>query len=283
MFMAKVEKKEKKLAWTVSMILGSIVIGFAAFLSPGYQVHPDFDNYFVIGILIAIFPPAFLDLVDRRWKETINKNIVYLISNVAEAHRTGMTFVQAIEESAKADYGPLSKELERAVTHMSWGATYEEALRSMAKHIDTPVVYRSVEALIEVGRSGGRRISELLDMLSTHIRDLQDMKGERSRQMVPYVGIIYASFFVFLFVVIILFETVFVHLSEALTAGFGGLAAIDVKAYYVWFYHMTVIEAVISGLVSGKMGEGTVGAGLKHILLLLAIVLIVFNFMIKVA
>jgi flagellar protein FlaJ len=57
---------------------------------------------------------------------------------------------------------------------------------------------------------------------------------------------------------------------------------LDVKAYYVWFFHMSIIEATISGLVAGKMGEGAVSAGLKHILVLLAATLIIFTFVIKV-
>jgi flagellar protein FlaJ len=278
--MIRVTKKEKKLAWAVSLALGVTIIGFAAFIWPGHQVHPDFDNFFVVGVMVAIFPPAFLDMMDRRWRDSINKNVVYLIRNVAETQRTGMTFVRAIEESARADYGPLSKELKRAVAQMSWGATYEEALRRMAQRIDTLIVYRVVEALIEVGRSGGR-IGELLDMLSTHIRDLQDLKKERKQQMVPYVGIIYASFFVYIFVVIILFQTVFVQLAEAFSAGFITVRGMDVKDYYIWFFHMSIIEAVISGLVAGKMGEGAVSAGLKHILVLLAATLAIFMFMIK--
>lgn len=278
--MIRVTKQEKKLAWAVSLALGVAIIGFAAFIWPGHRVHPDFDNFFVIGVMIAIFPPAFLDMMDRRWRDSINKNVVYLIRNVAETQRTGMTFVRAIEESARADYGPLSKELRRAVAQMSWGATYEEALRRMAQRIDTLIVYRVVEALIEVGRSGGR-IGELLDMLSMHIRDLQDLKKERRQQMVPYVGIIYASFFVYIFVVIILFQTVFVQLAEAFAAGFMTVRGLDVKDYYIWFFHMSIIEATISGLVAGKMGEGAVSAGLKHILVLLAATLAIFMFVIK--
>jgi flagellar protein FlaJ len=277
MLMMRVTRREKKITWAVSLALGSMIIGFSAFLWPGFNVHPDFDHFFIVGMMIAIFPPAFLDLVDRRWRASIDRNIVHLLRNVTEAQRSGMTFVKAIEASAKADYGPLSKELRRAVSQMSWGSTYEEALRNMAMRVDTPLMYRVVEALIEVGRSGGR-IRELLDSLSSHIRDLEEISRERSKQMAPYVGIIYASFMVYLFVVIILFKTVFVQLAAAFEAGFMATRAVNVEVYYIWFFHMSIIEAIVGGLVSGKMGEGAVGAGLKHILTLLAITLAVFLF-----
>ncbi|MHC1586738.1 MAG: type II secretion system F family protein [Candidatus Hecatellaceae archaeon] len=282
MLMMRITKREKEAAWTVSLTLGAAIIGFAALFWPGLENHPYFDYFFVVGVMLSIFPPAFLDIVDRRWRNAINKNIVYLVRNVAEAQRTGMTFVKAIEESSKAEYGPLSRELRRAVAQMSWGVTYEEALRRMADRINTPLVYRVVEALIEVGRSGGR-VGELLEALATHIRDLEDLARERSRQMLPYIGIIYASFFVYIFVVIILFQTVFVQLAEALTAGFLAVRGLDLTSYYVWFFHMSILEAAISGLVAGKMGEGAVSAGLKHILLLLAVTLVIFIFVIKIS
>jgi flagellar protein FlaJ len=35
------------------------------------------------------------------------------------------------------------------------------------------------------------------------------------------------------------------------------------------FFHMTVVQAFFGGLVAGKMGEGTINAGLKHSLVLM--------------
>jgi flagellar protein FlaJ len=34
-------------------------------------------------------------------------------------------------------------------------------------------------------------------------------------------------------------------------------------------FHMTVIQAFFGGLVAGKMGEGTINAGLKHSLVMM--------------
>jgi len=35
------------------------------------------------------------------------------------------------------------------------------------------------------------------------------------------------------------------------------------------FFHMTAIQAFFGGVVAGKMGEGTINAGLKHSLILM--------------
>jgi flagellar protein FlaJ len=45
------------------------------------------------------------------------------------------------------------------------------------------------------------------------------------------------------------------------------------------FFHMSVIQALFSGLVAGKMGEGTVSAGLKHSVVLLVAGYLALKFM----
>jgi len=44
------------------------------------------------------------------------------------------------------------------------------------------------------------------------------------------------------------------------------------------FFHMSVIQAFFGGLMAGKMGEGTVGAGLKHSVILLTCGYLVLKF-----
>jgi flagellar protein FlaJ len=43
-------------------------------------------------------------------------------------------------------------------------------------------------------------------------------------------------------------------------------------------FHMIIFQGFFGGLVAGKMGEGTIGSGLKHCLILMSIGFIVFVF-----
>jgi len=45
------------------------------------------------------------------------------------------------------------------------------------------------------------------------------------------------------------------------------------------FFHMSVIQALFSGLIAGKMGEGTVSAGLKHSVVLLVVGYLALKFL----
>jgi flagellar protein FlaJ len=89
---------------------------------------------------------------------------------------------------------------------------------------------------------------------------------ERRTQTRPYIAIIYVAFFVFLFTIILLFRSFFTNmngLSQLATA------AIPSSEMQRIFFRMTSIQAFFGGLVAGKMGDGTVTAGLKHSLILM--------------
>jgi len=84
---------------------------------------------------------------------------------------------------------------------------------------------------------------------------------ERRNQTRPYVAIIYVAFFVFLFTIILLFKSFFLSLEGLPTLGTAVMSSEEMQRM---FFHMTVVQAFFGGLVAGKMGEGTINAGLKH-------------------
>jgi flagellar protein FlaJ len=73
-----------------------------------------------------------------------------------------------------------------------------------------------------------------------------------------------------------LFKTFFVQMAGMPTLQTALLSSDQARAL---FFHMSVIQALFGGLVTGKMGEGTVGAGLKHSVVLLAIGYLALKFL----
>jgi flagellar protein FlaJ len=41
-------------------------------------------------------------------------------------------------------------------------------------------------------------------------------------------------------------------------------------------FHMSIVEAIFAGIVAGKIGEGSFGAGIKHVVILIIITMVVF-------
>ncbi len=271
--MPKVETWEKKIAWIVSGALGVIICATAMFLLWG---SPLFDEYILLALVITFFPPAVLDYVDYRWKRSVDRHLPDLFRSIVQTQKTGMTLPQAVEEASKRNYGGMTKELQRMVAQMSWGVPFEEALQSMGKRVDTPLMKQTIPLILEAQRSGGR-IEKVFEPLESFVQTTLTFDAERKTQTRPYIAIIYIAFFVFLFTIIMLFKSFFVDTVEYELNQFELMPPNEARSI---FFHMSSIQAFFGGLVAGKMGEGTVGGGLKHSVILLACGYLAFKFIV---
>lgn len=260
--MPRVERREKQTAWVVSLALASVVFVTAVLRLWGL---PIFDEYVVLAIVVALFPSAVLDYVDYRWRRSIDEHLPDLYRAIVQSEKTGMTLTQAVEEASKRRYGSLTAELKRMVAHMSWGKSFEEALQSFGERVNTSLTRRSVPLVIEASHSGGH-VEKVFEPMSKFVQSTLLAEKERQAQTRPYIVIVYVAFFVFLFTVIMLFTTFFVQMSDLLTLNTALISTDEARRL---FFHMSTVQALFSGLVAGKMGEGTVSAGLKHSVILL--------------
>ncbi len=253
----------------------------ATFGYPTYQSRPGYDNAMVVIFIIALIPPSLLDVISRSYLKQIDSRIPDFLRDIADSQRTGVAFTKALTNSALSNYGALTKELRKAMAKMSLGFTYEEALDSFADSAETPLAHRAAVLLKEVGRSGGKML-DVLDSIYEHIREVITLQRERNKQLTPYIIVIYASFGVYIFVVFILFSTFFAQIKNLVNSGAPFGTNISPAVYYIWFYHMSIIESLFGGLVAGKISAGSSLAGLKHVLVLLLISFIAFTFFIQV-
>ena len=278
--MPRFEQKEKNIVGAVSAAIGIAV--FLAAMIGTFILHLNlpltWDQLTIVGIVIALFPPATVEYLDLRWQRGIDNNLPRLLREIAESGRTGLTLIRAIEVSADRDYGPLTPELKRLLAKISWGSTLEEAMQTFAKRAKTKLAQRVSTLIVEVSRSGGDT-QEIMEQVNKHVNELQTIDRERYAQMRPYAVVVYVAFAVFLFADIILIREFFepmaaIH-TQALAAGGGGGIfggpGLDLKGLDTTLFHATVIEGILGGLVAGKMSESHLGAGLKHSLLLILI------------
>jgi flagellar protein FlaJ len=260
--MPKVEKKMRKIALVASVSMAVVIIAFAYVAFWGTRI---FDESVFFAVIVAVFPSAVLGYVDFRWRRAIDEHLPDLFRSLAQAQETGMTLTRAIEEASKRDYGPLTPELRKMAAQISWGMSFEDALQALARRVNTVLVLRTVPLIVEASRSGGL-VEKVFDPMGKFIRTTLLLNDERRAQTKPYVAIIYVSFFVFLFPIILLFRSFFVSVEGLPILGTSVMSSDEMQRM---FFHMTSIQGFFSGLVAGKMEEGTVNAGLKHSLVLM--------------
>lgn len=271
--MPKIETWEKKIAWIVSGTLGVTICLTAIFLLAD---SPLFDEYLLLAVVITVFPPAVLDYVDYRWKRSVDKHLPDLFRSIVQAQKTGMTLPQAIEEASKRKYGSMTEELQKMVAQMSWGVSFEEALQSLGRRIDTSLMRQTIPLILEAQRSGGK-VEKIFEPLEEFVQTTLTFDDERKTQTRPYLAIIYVAFFVFLFTIVILLKSFFVDVTNFELTQFEIMSPSEARRI---FFHMSAIQAFFGGLVAGKMGEGTVGGGLKHSVILLVCGYLAFKFIV---
>ncbi len=284
--MMRVSKRDKKIVILIAAVLGLIQI--TTLLINEFMLKADLvfktDQLIFLTLIIVLFPPAMINYVDMRWRLSVDKNIPEFLRELSEAGRTGVTLTRALDLASKRRYGPLSSELEKIVTKLSWGGNFEDSLKKFAERIETKLAKRTSILLTEINRSGGD-IKDVLDTVSRHIRELQTIEDERRSQLRTYVAIVYIAFFIFIFIDYILLKTFFAKiesLKESLSDA-GGLFLMKELSYEhikTMMFHMAIMQGLFGGLIAGKMGEGALGAGLKHSLILIVIGFLIFLFII---
>jgi flagellar protein FlaJ len=270
--MPKIPQKTQTTIWVISISIGVAMGVFAALIFANvFSLHPQItaSDFIAIGILLTIAPPSVAFFIDNNWRSGIDANLPNLLRDIADAQRTGLSLPRAVTESSKRNYGPLTPELQKMAAKISWGIPFDQAMRSFTDTADTELNNRAAILILEAQRSGGV-IEDIFDSAQKHVEDILALRKERLGQMKPYIWIIYAAFFIFLLVIVVLFNTFFYPMSEMYTEFQGnqftnlGLNPQVLESYKILFLHMTMVEGLFSGLVAGKMGEGKAKSGLKH-------------------
>ena len=260
--MPRIDDKLKRTTWIISIVVAAAIISYGLLK---FWSAATFDEFVFFAIIVSIFPSAMLNYVDYMWRKAIDEHLPDLLRSIVQAQQTGMTLPHAIEEVSKRDLGPLTEELKKMSAQISWGMSFDETLLSLGKRVNTLLMQRTVPMIIEASRSGGQ-VEKVFDPMGKFIQTTLLLDKERRTQTRPYLAIIYVAFFVFLFTIIMLSRSFFASMQGLSMLATSAMSSSEIEQI---FFNMTSIQAFFSGLVAGKMGEGTIRAGLKHSLVLM--------------
>jgi len=260
--MPKIENRTKKIVITVSVLVAVAIVLFGYFT---VGVSAALDDFVFFSLLTIISPIALLNYIDYRWRKAVDEHLPDLFRSIVQAQEIGMTLPKALEEAAKRDYGPLTPELRKMTAQISWGSSFEEALLAFGRRVGTVLTQRTVPMIIEASRSGGR-VEKVFDPMGKFVQTTILLEKERKTQTRPYIAIIYVALFVFLFTIVILFKTFFTDVEGMALFSMPTASPMDLQRT---FLHLTLVQGFFGGLVAGKMGEGSISAGLKHSLVMM--------------
>lgn len=282
------DRRHRIVVWAVSLAVASTLF-LLIFLQGTYvprkpyfiPVNQRVNNALVLGLVIGLAFPAVVEFNNSRWLRGVDANVPRLLRDISETVRSGVPLLKALEEASARDYGPVSKPLEATMVRFRLTSELEVSLGWLGEKLIRPAARRMSNVLVEAYETGGR-IVDVLDASVGLFTSLAEYREERDAQMRPYVLIAYLGTLVFIaisWVILIKFLVPLAGASANALVVQGGILqnVLDMDYYKSILFWAAVMEALIGGLVAGKISEGRMSAGLMHSVILLVVTVAVFS------
>ena len=170
-------------------------------------------------------------------------------------------------------------------SQISWGVSFGEVLEMFTERVTSPIVTRAVRMVDEANKAGGR-ISDILLAASFDAREIKALETERRQEVGSYVTVIYASFFVYLGIILVLASTFIPAIvdSAAATGSTGSMSIgnltireMDETWISTIFLYSLIVQGVGNGLAAGFMSTGRLYSALLRASFLLMVGWFVFE------
>jgi len=233
--------------------------------------------FLILGIGILIGAGPFVFTVINEGKINYEKEEMFLefARNLVESVKTGASISKSIINLKNKPYGVLSEHVKKLANQISMGIPLNFALKVFSKDVNNKTVNQAITLIGQAERAGGN-IGEILESVAGAVSMSDRLKKERKGAISTLVVQGYIIFFVFLVIILVMqyqilplldnFSGLSGDLSIGSLANTGGGAGggIDRNEISNSFLYMILIQGFFSGLVIGKLSEGSIKGGIKH-------------------
>ncbi len=247
-----------------------------------FILNQKIETILVVLLVILVTPYSILVEIRNRRIRKIEEHIPDFLKQLASLNESGLNIVSAIRILSTSNLGALTSEINLIRKDLEWGMLLSDALKRFERRVSSITVTKVTSILLKAIESAGT----IKDALFTAANDAQlylELRNRVKNEMFVYIVVIYMTFGVFLFTVYILtsnFIQIFtkVHVSPV-NYYYLQFRIPNLKELTKLFYHTSLINGAVSGLIAGLMGEGELKSGLKHMLLLVLVTYFVFTFL----
>ena len=231
-----------------------------------------------IAVILGLLPLAIVHTLNSRYIRSMEAITPSFMKSISEAVRSGIPYIKAIEDTARRGFGALGDEISGCLVRIALGEDFEKAMGVLsAKFKSSPIVSRAAAVIAALYGSGGDIVSAL-DTSAQVLSDIVSFNEEKRTNMKPYLIIMYLAVILITALSFILLE-VFINTLIGMIGRAGMLLTprLSLDMVEAVFYYLAAIEAVLSGLIAGKIYEGRIIGGLIHVVVLLTIVLLSYT------
>ncbi len=227
-----------------------------------------------LGIIIAVLPFIVSYLTSVRKEREKETRFLEFIRELTDSVKAGTPISKSILAVSKKDFGSLTSNVEKLSNQINFGIPLRQALRTFASDTRSEIISRTIELIIQAETSGGD-IAEALNAAVKSVSEIEKIKKERKSQVYSMMVQGYIIFLIFIAIMLFVQIKFLPLISNALagTTNLGGitLQTTGFKVIQKTFIYLILIQAFFSGLVIGKLSEGSIKFGLKHSVILVII------------
>ncbi len=287
------EKEDKTTRFAKNLLYGSLGLASAlALLALLVQQGVDaigisqgrWTDILGLAALMALGPYGFYAGYQARRIRRMEERFPDFLRDLASSHRGGLTLPSAVTIAARGNYGPLTDEVSRMADQMSWNVSFREALQRFSERVNTPLIERAVNLILEADRSGGSTVDVLL-AAARDARQIKTMENERGLSMSLYTIVVYITYGVFLLVAAVLYGQFIPEIVNATSAfGEGDISptgqpvdTVSLGQYRAFYHTASLAQGLGSGIIAGMMGTGRAVLGLRHSFIMVGAASFVFG------
>ena len=227
---------------------------------------------FGIGILIGITPFVVSLIYETKVASEKEEMFLEFSRNLVESVKAGTPISKSIINVKNKPYGVLSENVNKLANQISIGIPFSQALQTFAKDINNNTISRALTLIGQAEKAGGD-IGEILEAVAGAVNMSDKLKKERKAAISTLVVQGYIIFFVFMIIILVMQFKILPMVSGiadlgsaesagGIVSGVGG--GINQKDISASFLYLLLIQGLFSGLVIGKLAEGSIKHGVKH-------------------
>ncbi len=224
----------------------------------------------IISIIIIPLGPFIYQYKKYKENKEVEERFPEFLRDVAQNIRTGMTIPQAIKATKDTYYGALTPYVKKMIVQIDWGVPFDKILLDFARHT-TESLRRTVLTIIDTHKGGGD-IADIFDSIGKSIVEVNRINKERSSIIHNQMLTGYIIFFIFIGVLIVM-QTFLVPILQTFSTSEVGIPTLkELSGFFANVFRiLIVIQGFFSGLIVGKLSEGSIISGLKHSIVLVIV------------
>ena len=252
-----------------------------------FRSYPEISaiDYVIFGLISLMLPYGLYGRRRDQIRSRVEAKFPDFLRDLAEYWKGGLSMTVAIQTLAKGEYGNLNEDVNKMAAQISWGISFGEVLDMFTERVTSPIVTRAVRMVDEANRAGGR-IADILLAASFDAREIKALETERRQEVGSYVTVIYASYFVYLGIILVLAQTFIPAIVDSAVAtgstgsmSIGNLTIREMNEVWIStiFLYSLVVQGIGNGLAAGFMSNGRLWSAFNRASFLLLVGWFVFE------